>query len=246
MVEWFQYITETGNSWAGPIEKATFQLETKNVATCLGKRRLLGGESPQPMRTGVVYEDISPTGGKFDPKEGTITWEYRNYKPGKPFRFAYYLIGLPPTPAACDSWVCLLLGSKPEKADLAEMREIVAAFYENASPFRLGEAICATAGLVSSQEGIAGSRADCGTEGSSRPPRRDCQEYKVNLVRTPGKKERTRPDLWPSRRLAFPLHHILNAVMADRSPCWEIQQPRLWLSPLFNGVLGLGSKVWSR
>ena len=24
------------------------------------------------------------------------------------------------------------------------------------------------------------------------------------------------------------------------------QQPRLWLSPLFNGVLGLGSKVWSR
>ena len=146
IVEWFQYVTETGKSWAGPIEKATFRVEVESLVSCLNKRPLLppefeppiprpevpgGWGDPMniPVKMGPLYQDISLQGGKRDPDYGTITWEYKNYKPGPPLRFMFYIVSLPRTAADCDYWVLHVLGRKPKKADVLEMREIAAAFY---------------------------------------------------------------------------------------------------------------------
>lgn len=129
IVEWFQYVTETGDSWAGPIEKATFQVETDGLVWALGQRAILPGDSRESMSTGVVYTHFSSEGGKHDPKDGTTTWEFRHFKPGKPLCFRYYLVPLPRTAADCNTWVRSILGTKPTKADVTAMREVVAAFY---------------------------------------------------------------------------------------------------------------------
>ena len=127
LVEWFQYVTETGSSWAGPIEKATFRVQTDGLAFCLAQRAVL--RAGDAMRKGVVYQKFSPEGGKYDPKTGTTTWEYKNYKPGKLFRFTYCALPLPTNVADCDGWVRIYAGDEPTKTIVQEMREVVAAFY---------------------------------------------------------------------------------------------------------------------
>ena len=146
ILEQFEYVTETGKSWSGPIEKATFQVEVGPFVSCLSQRTMwpLGFDFPelqldsaiesgQPFtvfsKGGPIYERVLPQGGKFDPKYGTTTWEYENYKPGESIYFVYYTIPLPRNAAACDYWVRFILGDKPQKTDLVELREIVAAFY---------------------------------------------------------------------------------------------------------------------
>lgn len=142
-VEFLQYVTETGKSWAGPIEHATFHIETAGLAECVKRRPLLPFDPPDPkpnmeeweygsyfpMKTGAFYQRIEPDGGKVDAKTGVTTWEYRPFKAGAPFALAYYIVAIPATAADCDCWVRQVLGKKPSKADLAELREIAAAFY---------------------------------------------------------------------------------------------------------------------
>jgi hypothetical protein len=142
-VEFFQYVTETGKSWAGPVERATFQVETGRLAECIKRRPLLPFDPPDPkpdreeweydahfpLKAGAFYQHIEPDGGKYDAKTGVTTWEYRPYRPGAPFALEYFMLAIPPTAADCDCWVRQLLGKKPSKTDLAELREIAAAFY---------------------------------------------------------------------------------------------------------------------
>ncbi len=141
-VEHFHYVTETGKSWAGIIEHATFRVET-GLEECLRERPALRSEPPEPqpdqpdwsqpftipMKAGAVYHNVSPDGGKYDSDHGTITWEYRNCKPAEPLRFIYYVVAIPRTAADCETWVRHVLGRKPNKTDVAELREIAAAFY---------------------------------------------------------------------------------------------------------------------
>ena len=142
-IESFYYVTETGKSWAGPIEHAKFTVETAGLEYCLKHRPMRNYDLPNPktaqeeweyattipMIGGAFYQSIEPDGGTFDGKTGTTTWEYRNYKPGEPLYFTYHFVAIPRTAADCESWVPYILGKKPSKADLAELREIAAAFY---------------------------------------------------------------------------------------------------------------------
>jgi len=144
-IERFQYVTETGKSWAGQIEKATFRIETAGLDSCLEQRSLFppGFEIPEPkpdapdwqepftmpVKTGPIYRLVSPDGGKYDADEGMMTWKYTNYKPGNKISCDYYVLALPRTANDCDFWVQHVLNKKPGKADLKEMREIVAAYY---------------------------------------------------------------------------------------------------------------------
>ena len=143
-VEHFYYVTETGKSWAGPIEHATFRVVTGPWEDCFQKRPLIPeeGDLPQPkpnqewweygfpLKAGAIYQHIEPDGWKCEAKAGTTSWEYRPYKPGPPIAFLYYIVSFPRSAADCESWVRHVLGPKPDKADLAELREIAAAFYE--------------------------------------------------------------------------------------------------------------------
>jgi hypothetical protein len=141
--KYFTYYTKGGKSWAGPIEKATFRVETASLANCLGHRSVVfqcdfpesqrnepESQHPLTMReAGLVYQRISPEDGKYDPETGTTTWEYRDFKPGTRFDVVYYIVMMPRTASDCDVWVRDVLGNKPTKANLAEMRDIAAAFY---------------------------------------------------------------------------------------------------------------------
>ena len=168
-IVFFSYITETGQSWAGAIEKATFRVRSNGFEHCLRKfPEYVGGnpadlppgveipgEDPSTtiagsmadlgfvfgMKLGTVYPRISPEGFKTtyipeipsgDPKPqyepDGIIWKFENYKPGPPLSFTYYLLGFPETASDCDSWVRRVLGKTPTKADVLELREIVAAF----------------------------------------------------------------------------------------------------------------------
>jgi len=184
MVVYFSYITETGQSWAGPIEKAAFRVRNNGFDHCLRKSpEFVGGDpadfppgmelpdedpnSSQPgsmadlgfvlgLKLGTVYPRISPEGwkpayipelppGKPKPEyePDGIAWQFENYKPGPPLRFTYYLVGFPEAVADCDPWVRRVLGKTPKKADVLELREIVAAFFgvvpQTASVKRLAE-----------------------------------------------------------------------------------------------------------
>jgi hypothetical protein len=148
----FHYITETGKSWAGPIESATFRVETRELEDCLKRRPLMEAEASEPRPAPVeeqterladgserpyastfpnkawaVYQVVLPDGGMRE--GGTTTWKYRPYKAGKPLDFCYWSVPFPRAAADCDSWLQHVLGPKPSKSDLAELREIMAAFY---------------------------------------------------------------------------------------------------------------------
>jgi hypothetical protein len=166
-LEHFNYITETGRSWAGPIEKATFRVEAGPFEWFLSRRSLDEGStvasfatmiaaqselvaeqaahpnakpSPELMEkitaglpnvklAAAFYREISPKGWKEQSDQGTLTWEFRNFTPGPPVRLRYYFVTFPDDVASCDRWVRLVLGDKPARADLMELREIAAAFY---------------------------------------------------------------------------------------------------------------------
>jgi hypothetical protein len=152
-VEHFSYVTETGKSWAGPIEHAVFRVQTEDLEKCLAKRDLMDQAPPQrpkdwafgysfPMKAGAIYEESLPKGWKRmkvswrteiawyrDSESDGKVWEYRDYQSGEPLVFVYYVVAIPRAARDCDSWVRRVLGNDPNKADLSELREIVAAFY---------------------------------------------------------------------------------------------------------------------
>ena len=170
MVVFISYITETGQSWAGPIEEATFRFSNNVFEHCLRKfpeyvggnpadlapgakvldeefssanvEPIAGGGFVFGMKLGAVYPRVLPGGWKpayipDAPADGPkpqyepdgIAWRFKNYKPGTPLTFAYYLLGFPETVADCDPWVRRVLGKAPTKGEVLELREMVAAFF---------------------------------------------------------------------------------------------------------------------
>ena len=170
LVVYCAYVTETGQSWTGPIEKARFRFINNEFEQGLRKLPEYVGGNPADnppstegsdadsssdrlgsmedlgfvfgMKLGTVYPRISPEGwkpayvpdiapGEQKPSREAdgIEWEFENYKPGTPLNFAYYLVGFPQTVADCEPWVRRVLGKTPTKADVLELREIVAAFF---------------------------------------------------------------------------------------------------------------------
>ena len=139
--EWFWYVTETGRSWAGPIEHAKFEVYVGGFERYLDQREV-GKDQERPeakefmqgvrsleLRTGdtLIHREILPDGWKE--KNGVITWEFKNYRPGKGITIGYNLYVLPKTPKAVPKFVEFLLGDKPSKEDLSDLREIYLAWW---------------------------------------------------------------------------------------------------------------------
>jgi hypothetical protein len=156
-VEHFHYITETGRSWAGPIEKAVFRVETGGFEWCLDRRPGIPGSDlarfaaqldpvsflrlmdapektikdlfPETKFVATVYREVSPDGWKYKSESEVTAWEFRDFQPGSPLRFHYYFVMIPEDGADCDAWARLVLGAKPKNTEVMELREIAAAFY---------------------------------------------------------------------------------------------------------------------
>lgn len=135
------YITETGNSWKGPVEDAGFRVQIAETAYWMSRRSdfFLSAVDPPPgssepqrlyqMKVGLTYLQLSPDNWKYDSEEGSMTWRSHEYKPGTPIRFSWFGTALPAEAGDCESVVRQLMGAHPEAAEVLELSEIVAAFY---------------------------------------------------------------------------------------------------------------------
>jgi hypothetical protein len=130
LCEWLTYTTDTGNSWAGSIEKATFRIHTAGLAYWMNRRSdyILAGVDCC-IDVGLTHLEQSPGDWNYDAESGFMTWKVRDYKPGEPIRFIWYGTALPAEADECETIVRQLLGEHPPEAEVLELSEIVAAFY---------------------------------------------------------------------------------------------------------------------
>lgn len=141
VVQYLAYVTETGNSWKGPIEIATFHVDSDVFKLCMEQRQYQfhapvdpppGSSEPQQlyaMKVGLVYLEQSPGDWRTDVDYGPATWIIHNYKPGAPIHVVWYGTSLPSDASECESVVRQLMGPLPVEAEVLELAEIVAAFY---------------------------------------------------------------------------------------------------------------------
>jgi hypothetical protein len=137
------YTTETGSSWAGNVEQATFTLLTDPFERYLDYREVvesspdgLTAEEKQklaaiaPVPHAWWFREIKPAG--WQPVEGGIRWQHKDFKPIDPISARYYLVQLPRLSSDVDAWVDALLRGVPDEQkarDLAIIRQILLASY---------------------------------------------------------------------------------------------------------------------
>ena len=103
MLEYFGYVTLTGNSWSGKIEKASFQVYTEGFEEYLKQRPIVEGlkgndleqaKKRFPVLHPVVVRKFSASGWKANGK-GFLTLEFKDYTPKENLTFLYYLVSFP-------------------------------------------------------------------------------------------------------------------------------------------------------
>ncbi len=138
MGEGLEYITVTGQSWAGPIENATFEVYVGGFEKYLAQRGFLdalppsiaaddkkaGSRSSWNIKSGLVHRQIDPAGWKE--KDGVLRWEFKNYRPKDAISVSYIQTFLP-SKAEDMSLFAGVLGDKPSAEDFRDLREILLA-----------------------------------------------------------------------------------------------------------------------
>jgi hypothetical protein len=140
VVELAGYTTETGSSWSGNVETATFTVITQPFEEYLHYRGLNEIDSPEqrkataehfPVQHVWVFRDIRPSG--WQPVEQGIQWQYKDFKPKDPVTVAYFLMQFPQDRSDVDSWVDAILRTIPDRrqqaGELAMVRQILLATY---------------------------------------------------------------------------------------------------------------------
>lgn len=149
LVEFAGYTTETGSSWAGNVERASFRLSTAQFERYLDQRALydclppgvLDDESEldddkASMRSVVSrhvwwYREIKPEGWRAT--EDGVQWDYKDFKPKDPIGIRYYLTFFPRVPGEVDAWIDDLCKAVPDRKmspdDLAMIRQVFLATY---------------------------------------------------------------------------------------------------------------------
>jgi hypothetical protein len=130
------YVTETGQSWAGPIEDADFEIHVREFERYLANRGVFEStprtanqddKTEKPDDSGLtknclIHRRIWPNGWKE--KDGILTWHFKNYRPKEPIGVNYTLTYLPKTSENMPSIVRYVLGEKPSREDVDDLREI--------------------------------------------------------------------------------------------------------------------------
>jgi hypothetical protein len=129
LVEHFSYVTRTGRSWAGKVEKATFRVALEGYEAHVRRRGFFEGEPEKGMeefpRRPRVFRRIEPAGWREE--EHCITWEFHGEVPEGPLRVAFFVTLIPGAPEDVPAFVKALLGEKPAAEDLADLKEILLA-----------------------------------------------------------------------------------------------------------------------
>ena len=144
MLEIIGYTTETGSSWSGNVEKATFTVYTDPFEKYLNHRGLLEqkvadlpADAQETMKNSFPiqqvwwFREIQPLG--WLPVENGIRWTYKDYKPKDPITLRYFLLQFPRLSSEVGPWVDAILRSIPDPhqqaAELAVARQILLATY---------------------------------------------------------------------------------------------------------------------
>lgn len=104
LFEQFGYVTRTGRSWSGTINRATFRVFVKGFEEYIRQRPLVEtpGEAEAeaavrerfPTRIPTVLRTTTPDDWKAD-ADGFLTRTVENYEPDEGLTFSYYLLGFP-------------------------------------------------------------------------------------------------------------------------------------------------------
>lgn len=154
MLETFSYVTKTGKSWAGKIEKAHFKVYVDGFEDYLNRRGLMEMSNEYKKSKGIrkkfnskrdneetedsekylfskdsyfIYRDIKPEHWIY--KDGYVEWKFNNYSPEDTITFAYYFIlGSTNNIQRVKSFIKTLWNDKPLKEDLLDLKEILMAY----------------------------------------------------------------------------------------------------------------------
>lgn len=139
-VEFGGYTTETGSSWAGNVEKATFKVITAPFEQYLRYRGLFETDSPEmaamlskqfPVHHIWAYRDVEPAG--WQPVDGGIQWQYSDFKPKDPITIYYWLMQFPQEKSEVNPWIDVILKTLPDRkqqaGELAIVRQVLLATY---------------------------------------------------------------------------------------------------------------------
>jgi hypothetical protein len=140
------YVTETGNSWAGPIEDAEFEIRLSGFEQYLNNRPLdesntdndkksddnaaeskKNAKTPRLTKDIYLHREIHPNGWKE--KDGVIHWHYKNFRPKDDIDVAYYLMFLPKNPDDLPTFTDYIFDGKGTKEDWSELREVFLALW---------------------------------------------------------------------------------------------------------------------
>jgi hypothetical protein len=144
MIETAGYITSTGSSWAGKVEKATFTVTTEPFERYLSQRgtedsipedvtfeHVKRAESAFPVHHPWWFRKVTP--GGWEKVQGGVQWRYKDYKPADPISVAYYLTQFPglaeEVPAFVERFRKSLDNDSGHAGKLALVREILLATY---------------------------------------------------------------------------------------------------------------------
>lgn len=140
LLEMIGYITSTGSSWAGNVERATFTVLTEPFEQYLTRRGVTevseAGEqagSPFLVQHPWWFRTISPSGWKE--VKGGVQWNYKDYKPQDSILVKYYVTQIPQRPDEVDAFVDGFLkrldpGDSPS-AELLRVKNVLLAIYGN-------------------------------------------------------------------------------------------------------------------
>jgi hypothetical protein len=105
-MEMFGYITSTGSSWSGNVEKATFTIYTDQFERYFERRGITEESSANlsteeaerfkasfPVEHPWWFRETKPTGWKQ--VKGGLQWQYQDFKPKDPIEVRYYMTQLP-------------------------------------------------------------------------------------------------------------------------------------------------------
>ena len=134
------YLTDSGSSWKGPVESASYSVRTGGTDFWMGSRQDWPlatiypdiDHSPEPhvLKIGLAYLDAPSGRWKYDPENGCYCAKMSKADASIPVvRFPWYVTFLPRDPHQCDVVVRELLGPHPSRAEVLELLEIVEAFY---------------------------------------------------------------------------------------------------------------------
>ena len=122
------YITETGSSWAGNVNKGSFKVITEPFEKYLDNIDLFGGGEYEVIHRPRWFRKVLPEG--WVPIKNGINWEYKDFKPQKLISIYYFVSNLPKFSKDVDSFLDLLNSNyRLNKEDLVIIKEIILATY---------------------------------------------------------------------------------------------------------------------